>query len=260
MVIKMSRNVKRKGSKRRRKKKLLLLFFMVLAVGLLCTLSLTVFFPVKNIEITESNFYSYDQIKEASGIKPDDNLLILRENNVLESIQQQLPFVDSIELIKKLPDTVKIKVMDAEEAFCFLINGAYYSTDKNGRVLRDYYELPQGTLFVEGNATLTGEKIKTVELETHQHSELIKTLTTGIEKLPLKAEYLDVSNLYEIKMEIDGRFTVELGEAVYLEEKLALLSKMLDSKSEEDTGVFRLDMWNPENPKGSYFENDNFTD
>ncbi len=236
------------------------MFLVVLAIGLLCTLSLTVFFPVKNIEITESNFYSYDQIKEASQIKYEDNLLILSEKNILENIQQELPFVDSIELIKKLPDTVTIEISDAEEFFCYSINGAYYSTDKNGRVLKEYYELPQGVLYVEGKASLKGEKIKTVELETRQHSDVIKTLTKGIEKLTLKTDFLDVSNLYEIKMEIGERFTVELGEAVYLEEKLALLSKMLESKSEEDTGVFRLDMWNPENPKGSYFENDNFKD
>ncbi len=253
----MSRNEKKRGSKRRRKKKLLLLFFMLLAIGLLCTLSLTVFFPVENIEITQSSYYSTEQIEAALGIKKGDNLLVISEKSVLENIQQQLPFVDNIKLTKKLPDTVSVKVSDAQELCCYSIDGAFYSTDKKGRVLGEYYELPENLLYIEGKAVISQDKIRKVKMETQQHSETVEQIIKAVENLSLKTEYIDVTDLYEVRLGIDDRFTVELGEAVYIEEKLALLIKMLESKTQEDSGVFRLDMWNPDNPKGSYFENDN---
>ena len=59
---------KRKVNKRKKRKIVALWLFLFITVALLCTLSLTVFFPVDTVTATGSSIYSAEEIVNASGI------------------------------------------------------------------------------------------------------------------------------------------------------------------------------------------------
>ncbi|MEE0946299.1 MAG: FtsQ-type POTRA domain-containing protein [Acutalibacteraceae bacterium] len=250
----MAKKDKKRVSKRKRRKRAILTFFVLVAVSLLCGLSFTVFFPVKNIEVLNNSIYNTQEIINASLINNGDNLLRLSEKRVLENLQESLPFVDGIVLEKKLPDTVIIEVTEATEYCCYNIDGIYYSTDINGRVLKEYYEIPS-LVYVECKASLSKDNIRSVVLESDNHKNVLNEILNSGKLDNTKLNYIDISNLYDIKIGIDNRFTIELGEDRYINEKLALFSKMAESKTQENSGVFRFNMWEPNNPQGSYVEN-----
>ncbi|MBE6728812.1 MAG: FtsQ-type POTRA domain-containing protein [Ruminococcaceae bacterium] len=245
---------KRKNKKKRRKAALLILLSVV-ALALVIGLSVTVFFPVKNIIILGSTFYDSETVLKASGISENDNLLLISEEKIFDKIQKELAFVDSIEIKRKLPDTLKITVNDAKEIFCYKINEAFYSTDKNGRVLKEYSACPSGVIYVECTATLENKDINKISLSDPKAVSVINEIGANAYKFSVMPSYIDLTDMYGIRMGIDSRFTVEFGESVYFKEKLLLLFEMMETKSENDSGVFRLDMYNPDNPRGSYFKN-----
>jgi cell division protein FtsQ len=108
-VVKMKRKNKKKA-----KKIIMLIFLVLIALGLLFTLSVTVFFPVKSVEIEGNSYYTSEEIKKAVDINKKDNLLIINKEKVLNDLQKQLPFVDDIKINKKLPGAVKITVTEAK--------------------------------------------------------------------------------------------------------------------------------------------------
>lgn len=254
----MSRNEnirKRKVNKRKRRKKAVLIVFLLFSVALLCGLSLTVFFPVKEISASGSNLYSAEEIIAHCGIMAEENLLRISEDNVLSSLQKKLPFVDGVKLTKKLPGTVKITVTDASEIYVFKIDDIYYSADDEGRVLKTYNEMPDNLLFIDCTAQIGDGTVTYIKFEDEKVNEIIKFISKQTENFTLKADYLDLTDLYAIEMSFDSRFTVNFGEFDYFEEKLAHLIKMLEQEELADkSGSVNLSQYTPQNPKAFFVE------
>lgn len=255
----MSRNQavkKRRINKRKRRKRGVLIVFLLFVVSLLCGLSLTVFFPVKEITATESNFYSSEQIINNCGIVLGENLLRISESRVLDTLQKELPFVDDIKISKKLPSTVEISVTDAAEIYVFKIGDIYYSTDDQTRVLKTYSTQPENLLFVNCKIAENTD-LKHVTFENEETKEIIGYITKYIETFPLKADYIDLTNLYAIEMGFDSRFTVNFGEFTYFEQKLAHFLKMLEEETfAQEKGEVNLSQYNPDNPQAYFIKKD----
>lgn len=247
----------KRRNRRKRRKTALLVFLLLVAVGLLFGLSVTVFFPIKHIEVQGSSFYTAETVAEATEIKVKDNLLLVNEEKILSKVQNKLPFVDNIKITRKFPDTLKITVTDASELYCYKINEIYYSSDKKGRVLKEYTEKPDGLIYVEAEAKISAEKIKKITHSDENVQKVIDAVSNTADSFPFKADYIDLTDIHSVKLSFDNRLTAELGDTSYINEKLQLLITMMESKTENDSGTFRLDMWTPENHKGSYFENGN---
>lgn len=256
----MSRNdnvKKRKVNKRRRKKKAILFVFLVFCLALLCGLSLTVFFPVEKVTASGSELYSSEQIVNASGITAGENLLRLSEKDVLLSLQSVYPFVDSIKLTKKLPDTVNISVTEASQIFAYKIGETYYSTDDEGRVLKSYTEKPEDMLFIDCAAKLNEGNITYIAYDNENTGEIIDFVSKRINEFSLKADYLDLTDLYAVQMSFDSRFIVNFGEFTYFDEKLAHFLKMLqDQEFSGSAGTVNLSQYSPENPKAFFVKNE----
>ena len=254
----MSRNDnirKRKVNKRKRRKKTVLFVFLLFAVALLCGLSLTVFFPVKEISASGSNLYSAEEIISNCGIIPEENLLRISEDNVLSSLQEKLPFVDSVKITKKLPGTVKITVIDASEIYVFKIDEIYYSTDADGRVLKTYNDKPDNLLFIECTAQIDKSNATYITFEDETVDEIIEFVSKQIDNFTLEADYLNLTDLYAIEMSFDSRFIVNFGEFNYFKEKLAHFLKMLEQDELADkSGMVNLSQYTPQNPKAFFVE------
>lgn len=244
----------KRRNRRKRRKAVFLFFFTLIAAGLLFGLSITVFFPIKHIEITGSNLYTAEEIESVSGISIKDNLFMVNESKTLELIQKQLTFVDSIKITKKFPDTIKINVNDSTETYLYKVDEIYYSVDKKGRILKEYTEQPNTFTYVEAESKVSGKEIKKIVIPDEKTDEVMQIINKYVDDFKYKPDYIDLSDIRAIKIGFDTRFTAELGDSSYINEKIMLLVEMMETKGQEDSGTFRLDMWTPENHKGSYFE------
>ena len=239
---------KRKSNKRRRNKRIALIFLLFFAVALLCSLSLTVFFPVKNIVASGSQYYENSQIIKYSGIEAGDNLLLISEKAVLENLQKKLTFIESVTIEKSIEGGIKLTVKDAKEVFTYKYEEKYYSTDSLGRVLKIYDDIPEDIMFVECVVSLNEEQTKII-IEDVKTKEIIDVISSKVEGFSLTANKLDVTDNFHIKMTFDNRLEVDFGDVSYFEEKLAHFLKMSESKKLDGVaGSVDLSDYSPENP------------
>lgn len=93
--------------------KLLVMAAVVAAV----VFGVAIFFKVNTVEVQGNSIYSAEEIMSASGIQKGDNLFTLNKEAAAGSIKAGLPYVETVSVIRFLPDRVVIEVRESEAAF-----------------------------------------------------------------------------------------------------------------------------------------------
>ena len=84
-------------------KRILIMAAVVAAV----VLSMVLFFRVRSVEVTGSAYYTADEIRAACGVAQGDNLLTLSRARIAGNIMAELPYVSTVQVTRRLPDTLE---------------------------------------------------------------------------------------------------------------------------------------------------------
>lgn len=97
--------------------RLILHLVTVAAVVVAILLGISVFFNVENYSVSGCDKYSVEQIWEASGIRQGENLLTLGIPQASARIMEKLPYIASVRIGIKLPNTVYIEVVESKVVY-----------------------------------------------------------------------------------------------------------------------------------------------
>lgn len=236
---------------RRRRIKIFLVFLTVMLLAVLAVLSVTVFFPIEQITVSGSEKYSAEQILNTTNIKKGDNLF--RANADVTVLNKKLPYLEKLEIKRKLPGTLNIKVKDAEEYACFKTDDGYFAVSKSWHILNCYEEAPDDCLIILANGAefKVGEDVQYKDGKSGGLIEKIKNLS---DEYNIILNRIDVTDELDLKIKAEGRFVVEFGTSNSLENKFAHLEGMIKNIEESKTGTIKLSMWSASNTKGSFVE------
>lgn len=76
-----------------------------------------IFFKVNTVEVQGNSIYSAEEIRSASGIQKGDNLFTLNKEAAAGSIKASLPYVETVSIIRFLPDKIVIEVKESDATF-----------------------------------------------------------------------------------------------------------------------------------------------
>ena len=76
-----------------------------------------IFFKVNTVEVQGNAIYSAEEIRSASGIQKGDNLFTLNKEAAAGSIKASLPYVETVSVIRFLPDRIVIEVKESDATF-----------------------------------------------------------------------------------------------------------------------------------------------
>lgn len=246
------RRAARQKKARIRRLKIAFVFFLIIALITLAIMCFTVFFPIKRINVSGSEIYSKSQIVKASKLTTDDNLWVVSQEKVENNIRTKLPYVDSVKLKRVLPDAIILTVTDAKEYAYYQSGENYYILSDSGYVLKEQAEAPEN-VFAIVTSGIDGAVGQKAVYKNASEAELVSTLIDTLQKKEINIDKIDVSNILQISLKVEGRFTVNLGTTDYTEEKIAHLSGMIDSIPDR-SGEINLSMWTPTNSQGSFVE------
>ena len=254
MAVDKSVEARRKARQKQiRKRRAIRAFFvlLILAVITVAVLSVTVLFPVKSVNVSGSKIYTPTEIVKAGKITQSTNLLILSEDKLTEKIRTELPFVDSVKLEKKLPDSLTIKVTDATEKYCYNYGGKYYTVSSKSYVLKTYNELPEGMTEIRcGKITcVPGQKINIHDQNAKNTCDKIFVV---FENNDIKIDSVDTTDPLNITMKIEGKFEVLLGGNAHMESKCKHLVAMIEKIEDDASGTINLSMWTPDKKEGTF--------
>lgn len=226
---------KKKMSRRRKFKKhmlTILLAVVVMCVGLVLVFSL--FFKINTITISGDKVYSDKMVAEKSGINLGENLFKINETKLSEKLSKDLPYIKSVTIERKLPDTMIINVEAAKEVAAVTTKKGFVLLDETGKVLDKNASILKENVAVINNVKLKeyieGEK---VVLTDEKKTEALIKLFEAIKNTDMQLlTEIDLKNINDIKIKYDDRITFAVGSLTNIETKLARGMAALEKENE----------------------------
>ena len=241
---------KAKRNKRKRKIKnriIITILSVLIVVTTLITLSLTVFFNLKEIIVSGNTVYSADEIIDSAEIAEGDNLFRISGNKISTEIEESLPYVKSVEIERVLPDALKLIITETKDEICIVKGNELYTADLSGKILSktDVYDEKLIKVKVSSDAKISVGK--NIEFKTEREAELFDMLFAAITDNDWDVDAVDISDPYAGRIRYEDRLIVEFGSTIYFEQKISYFNAGIKNISNDAVGIFDLSEWSPEN-------------
>lgn len=227
-------NKKKIRRKRKFKKILTLAFLFVVVAGVGLALILTVFFKINTIQITGEKVYSDKEIMEKIDVETGTNLFRVSQDRVNKKISGELPYIKSVTIERKLPDTLIINVNATKEIAAIENKSGFILIDETGKVLdKDAQMLREGVAIVKGVSIKSAAEGKIISLKNGEMTECFITTLQNIKKSGLNLiTSITISKDGEVRLEYDERIVIKLGSTNNIDKKIERAKAALDRENE----------------------------
>ncbi len=234
----------------------------VVAVVLALIFGMSIFFKVDIEKITVSghNKYRVQEIIDASGIRDGENLLTLSDAKISPLIIDRLPYINSVRVGIKLPDTVILEVQELDVVYTAEAeDGSWWLMTADGRIVDRTNEAETGNytkiIGIRLTAPAIGETAVAAEphpSQSQEEGEETIAAFSGKEQMETAISLLqflekqsvlglmttiDVTDLTALEMWYGQRYQVTLGDTMQLDYKVACMKKAIDQLGQHDRGV-----------------------
>ena len=231
----------------------------VIAIVLALVLGMSIFFKVADVTVSGTEKYTPWDIREASGIRGGENLLTLNKARISGKITTKLPYVKSVRIGLKLPDTVKIEIEEIDVVYA-IADGEdrWWLMDANGKIAETVsgseaksYTIIHGVRLQSPEISASavalenvpatdeaGEEIPVTVLESERLKAAIEILQC-LERNGVigQAASIDVSDLTMLEIWYGDRYQVILGNTENLNYKVESMVKAIAQQKEFQRGV-----------------------
>ena len=239
----------------------------VVAVVFALIFSMSIFFKVKTVTVAGTNKYTPLDVREASGIQEGENLLGISEAKLSTNIKEKLPYVNTVRVGIKLPDTVKIEIEELDVVYSVeAADGTWWLMRSDGVVVEEtnsaeaeqYTKLigvkleepavGQEAVAAQPAPEETTEEGETVPQVTTQASEQLDAAISIFQYLEDRgivgeAASVDVTNMTQLEVWYKDRFQIQLGDTTQLAYKIKLAQVAVDQYMQTyDSGVLDVSL------------------
>ena len=235
----------RHNHRRRRGRLAFLLKLFAFAVAVVAMLwAVALFFRMDHIAVSGNERYSGAEVLAASGLQTGGNLYFLNKFDVKEAIFEQLPYVETVRINRKLPDTLLIEVSECKAAAAVQSENGLWLISDYGKLLETAETPPLGCPTIIGAEPVEPRVTETVNLgeEAAYRLSVVLTLLQESEKRGMREKIgeIDLGDDAALSFTYLGRFTVRQPWTADITYKLESLGTVVDYLENNETG--RIDL------------------
>jgi cell division protein FtsQ len=223
----------------------MLVIILVCALGL--SLSMTFMFNIKEFEIIGSSKYTPAELEEATGVKLRDNLTRLEADEVRTKILSNLIWLEDVKVKKSFPNTLTLQVTESIPTYILTSDYGYYIVSQGNKLL-EITPAPNNDLITikgfnvknlnTGDIIQSDENLKDTTLE-----DIYSELTDN--NILSEIKYIDLTDVYNIKLNYQNRVEVRLGDFKDLGYKISYANVLLhENIGEDETGALIMQGYN----------------
>lgn len=198
----------------------ILIVFAAILVG--CV----VFFRVNKVEVVGNHRYSVEEVVAASGVKMGDNLFLVNRPRTNSNLIQRLPYVQKASMVRRLPDTIELRITESTAAAVMEAEGVQWVIDPRGKLLEK--QKPGEATFGENLPRVLGLNpvnpvvgtMISVPVEEQTNLDVLRGLLTALAARNMigdLSDFIDVGATNVVYFGYGGELTV----AVPMEEDLS---------------------------------------
>lgn len=255
--------------------RLLLSLAITLAVVLALSFSISLFFNVEVITVSGAEKYDAWTVKEASGIEYGEGLLSFGKAKAVGKIKMELPYVNTVRIGIKLPNTVNIEITEWDVLYSIRDEGnRWWLMNSEGKIVDNVDSATAGEyttiLGVAVTEAVAGQPAKALESSnaTDSEGETLVSVVRASDQLYTALNIIrsledngiigeiasvDVTDLGNLELWYGQRFQVQLGDSTDLNYKIKCLKSVVkgtdekNSLKEYDSGILDISFTIKEN-------------
>ena len=186
---------------------------------------------IENVIIDGASVYSAQEIQQAAGITKGKNMLSLRESKVRRALTKQLPYIKDVSVEYDLPDTLVLTVKETYDKYVISTASGWLTLDSDGKVVSDTKtNITSGLFCAEGfdyQSFETGDTYKPEGMNAERFG-ILEEIATLFEKNEIvDTAVINLANIQDVVITVDGAIAVYLGDCKNLEEKIPYASGII---------------------------------
>ncbi len=226
-----------KKKKRRIRTLATVLLFLVFVAGFFCAYFYAKGAPVGNIIVEGKSVYKDEKIISAAEIEIGLNMFTVREGKINKKVTEELPYIHSVDIKRKLPDTIIVTVEPTKDKYLIVGDKGYICLDENLKVVSD-----KKRKLTEGSFRIIGFEAQEVEIASRyepsennkERFELAKKMVSAIEsKGIIKKAEINFEDLSDVTVIYDSRIMIYLGDCKDLENRISLASDVIETAASQ---------------------------
>lgn len=238
----MSQELSAFAKKRKSKKIRRFLFLVILLIAVFGTCTyflLEKFFIVKEISIQKSEIYQSVDISECANVKKGTPLYKIDKEKIADRVERKFPYLEDLEISYKLPDKVQISFREEYGKFSIALGVELFALDDDMQVLakEDGKSGIPRIKIISGDvkSCIVGESLVFIDEDT---ATILRSLVKSLKdkKMIGAVKSINVTNQFDIRVDLDGKFELLLGDHQDLPLKLAMVQKILEDLGAEASG------------------------
>ncbi len=247
------RNIKRarRRKRKRRLRKGFIAFLIIVPVAVVAILSVTVFFPVKSVEVSGKSIYRDEQIISKLGIKSGDKFIPTLFNGSKGRLLKSFPYIESVSYGYSLSGKLTLKIKSRAAAIQFR-TGDEYAVAAGDTTVLEIVSHPKENLPVYNIKNIKCEPQNKVKFELESQKGAFNELREAAEEYKIPVKEADFNTLNGCEFTTADGITVRLGEPGTYGAKMRMAAKILKDIPDEESGTIDFSAWTPENKKASY--------
>ena len=191
------------------------------------------FMKVETFEVVGISRYETEDLVAASGVKKGDLLYALDRDAVEERILRECPYLESAKVKAKFPNRLRIIVEGKDPQWYLDISGSLYTLDSKLVVIAETTKVKGITKLILPNvqSAMYGEVPLFAESETERKKTL--EVIDAIRGTALKERLteVDLSSRWDIRMVVDGKYDVLMGDMSDFSAKINAIDAFLEQDS-----------------------------
>lgn len=245
----------------------------LVTVVLALTFVFSIFFKVKTITVSGTVRYDAWTVREASGIKEGEGLLSFGSAKAAGKIWAELPYVKEAQIGIKLPDTVKIEIVESSVTYSVAAyDGTWWLISAEGKVLEQIDpEKADDVTKIEGLvlAVPVGDQAQAhEEVGQNAFGDTIPVSASGQERMDILKQILqslemngvmgtvttvDVTHSTDLQLWFEEEYNIRLGNATRIPYKIECMQAVFEQEQFLEPGVIDVSFTDEEHPEDVVF-------
>ena len=205
--------------------------------------ALTVFFKVSTISVEGASKYSAEEITASLDVKQGDNLYLWNKPKTISNLQRRLPYLETVQIRRRLPNTLVVSVSECRAAAAVATNGVYFVVSEKGKVLEQTSDAG-GLPTVQGvtlDSAVPGEMLDPAG-DTYIDALLTVLRTLDAANMLDELDFINLSDLTDVRIGYQNRFDIRVGTVEQLAYRLRFAQTVIGERlSPSDIGVLYWD-------------------
>ena len=238
-TIENYRSVPMSKGKRKRRDILFYAVFTAVLMIVFGVLSLTVLFNISQIEVEGEGYYTEQRIIDATGIALQDNMFRTNMSQIEQRMVRELPRIKAVNIRRVLMDKIVIEIEEAVPVGVVPVGGDYAVLDTDSKVLEVTPVQPLDLILISGCPVAKYEPGLMAEFESEEAAGLITQVMEALDRAGMLEDTteLNVEKRYDIFFRYGEYFTCELGDVEKLDNKLQMITKVIEANADDVTAT-----------------------